>query len=136
MVAEFVIAGRRALPGKNAPWYVELESHEGSVSVYTVGLDQFDYVAHIRDLVGFEPLSVVLVRKAWGCAQVVAEVIAGAVEGVVFCDVDCMIIFDAKSKSTAYESRNALAKEMRRAFDHPEPFFERWAREANEPHEE
>jgi hypothetical protein len=128
MAAEFVIAGRRELPGGDAPWQLRLESDEGSIVVYTPQSD--DYRAHVARVVGFEPRTIVMVRKAWDCAQVVAEVLAEAIDGYVYCDFGNDLVFDAAGTHVPYGSRDELAAAMRAAFCNPAPYFERWEQAA------
>lgn len=130
MAAEFVIAGRTALPAGDEPWELELLNDEGGVIVYTPSSGDAAYTAHVARIVGFAPVSIVMVRKAWDCGQVVAELIAEAVDGAMFCDVDNAVLFDAHSdprrSPVAYPSRGALEAKLRYAFRHPEPYFARW----------
>lgn len=128
MAAEFVIAGRHALPD-DAPWELEMDNDDGGIVVYTPEKGDEEYRAYVRRIVGFDPASIMIVRKAWDCAQVVAEVIAEAVEGCVFCDFDNGIVHDAKGHHVSCSTRKDLERKMKHAFAHPEPYFRRWEKE-------
>jgi hypothetical protein len=69
----------------------------------------------------------VLVRKAWDLGRVAAEELASALEGVVFCDADGEVLFDAVGKAVLAASLQDLEDRLKHAFNHPEPFFKRWA---------
>ncbi len=139
MAAEFIVAGRRALPPRSKAWSLELRSEAGSVEVYERDED-FGSArpggSEVSDTAGWVPVCVVRVRKAWDNAQVVAEVIAQAVEGAVFSDAEWEVIFDARGQHAQPASLQALESALQAAFDNAEPYFERWAREelaAREP---
>jgi hypothetical protein len=137
MAAEFVVAGRRELPPGTVHWEFVLQSSEGGVWVYESGVaydaaGQASVKAQAAAVVGWEPRSVVLVRKAWDLAQVVAEELATVVDGAVFCDVDNEVFFDARGTIVPVDSRDELEKRLANAFNNPQPFFDRWQREERE----
>ncbi len=131
MAAEFVVLGRHPLPAGDAPWELAIEGESGGVDVYEAVLryDLAEVQRRYADALGWAPVSIVFVRKAWERAQVVAEELASAIEGAVVCDVDDEVIFDARGNRTPASSRSELAARLERAFAHPEPFFERWRAE-------
>jgi hypothetical protein len=134
MAAEFVIAGRLALPSRDKHWELEIENEEGGIDVYEAsvrydedGCKQIE--AQVTEIVGWAPRSIVFVRKAWELAQVVAEELATALEGAVYCDVDNEVFFDTAGKARPATTIPALEERLRQAFNNPQRFFDRWQRE-------
>jgi hypothetical protein len=81
MSAEFVIAGRLELPARAKPWSIEIDNAESGVEVYEASAvypDPRDVSEQVKNVVGWEPKSIVFVRNAWELAEVVAEELAAA----------------------------------------------------------
>ncbi len=137
MATVFIIAGRRELPGGNQPWEVELanDDDDDEAVVYTPVSPASKLEKYVRKTVGFQPVSIVLVN-AGDCTEVVAEVLASALDGVAFCNYDSEVSFDGAGRATPCESRSELENRIKQAFRHPEPYFARWEREAQERYTE
>lgn len=140
MGLELVIAGRLPLPKKKRAWTFELEHDgdddldEGSLDANEVGADDPEFLADVTRVAGFEPKSVVCIRPAgWDMSTIVAEVLAQAVEGLVyFYDYDSPEphrIFDAAGRAKPAESMKEIEGRIEKASKNPGPFFKRWARE-------
>lgn len=108
---------------------MQLQNDEGGVVIYEAEASG-DVEARAREVVGWTPEAIVFVRKAWDLAQVVAEELAVAIEGAVFCDVDDQVFFDAAGDARPAASLPELEARLKNAFENPEPFFERWEKEA------
>jgi hypothetical protein len=137
MPAEFIVVGRRALPPGEKPWELVVRSAEGTAELDEAaaryeGAGLASVFEHAAGIVGWLPRSLVFVRKAWDLAQVAAEELALALDGAVFCDVDGAVLFEARGAGEPVASRQELAARLQQAFDHPQPFFERWRREERE----
>ncbi|MGI5863337.1 MAG: hypothetical protein ACOX6T_14950 [Myxococcales bacterium] len=133
MAAEFIVAGRVELPERTTPWEHTIDSEQGGVLVYEASAyydaaGREELSAQVAEVVGWEPKSIVLVRKAWDLARVVAE----ELEGAVFCDVDEEVVFDAAGKGSPADSLESLQDRLESAFGNPQPFFDRWKREEQE----
>jgi len=129
MAAEFIVAGRLPLPSHSEPWTCVLQNDEGGVEVYECSVayeDPARVATEVGKIVGWQPQSVVMVRKAWDLGRVVAEELTKALQGAVFCDVDDEVFFDAKDQSKPVSSLTELDSRLHHAFMHPEPFFARW----------
>ena len=132
MSAEFVVAGRIDLPARDTPWSIEMDNDEGGIEVYeaaAVHADGQKVTAYVQSVVGWAPASIVFVRKAWERAEVVAEELAVALRGAVFCDVDAEVTFDAADAPRPASSLQELEARLRHAFDHPEAVLARKAAE-------
>jgi hypothetical protein len=137
MAAEYIVAGRCGLPPGETPWELDIQSSEGGLAIYEPAArydaaGQAGVAANTAAVVGWTPRSIVFVRKAWELARVVAEELAIAIDGAVFCDADLEIIFDARGTSVPVASRRELEERLLRAFRSPQPFFDRWEREERE----
>jgi hypothetical protein len=127
MSAEFVIAGRIDLPARDKPWSIQIDNAEGGIEVYEASAA--GVTEQVKNVVGWEPKSIVFVRKAWELAEVVAEELATALRGAVYCDVDGDVTFDAADAPRPAHSLPELEARLRHAFDHPESVLARKARE-------
>jgi len=136
MAAEYVVAGRRELPGGTnfgEPWYYVLNNEEGSLEVYQAAQrNEAELIDQADKILGWKPKSIVFVRKAWELAEVVAEELAIALEGAVFCDVACEVSFDAFEKAKPAASLPELEERLKSAFNNPGPFFEQREKESRE----
>lgn len=130
MAAEFIVAGRIELPPGDGVWDYVLKNDEGGLEVYEAAArydsatlaEQSKWVA---DVVGWAPRSIVFVRKAWELGQVVAEELARALDGIVFCDVDGVVFFDGHDQPAPAASRRALEDRLAHSFNNPQSFFAR-----------
>ncbi len=107
MALEYVVAGRRRLPGGSFrfgtwSWVFEItdEAAEaadldgtdalfeaGSCAIDEMKPSQKEFWSWVEEQVGFRPSSVVTVRKAgWEFSRAAAEVLASALDGVYFVD--------------------------------------------------
>src|SRR5262245_28175842 len=98
MGLELVIAGRRPLPAHEGSWTLQLErwfdddddvddeGDEGSLIAWEPDRGERAVFADAARVVGFEPASIVVIKPAgWDMSVVVAEELAYAIEGVVYC---------------------------------------------------
>lgn len=108
MALEYVIAGRRRLPGGlfrfgTWSWMFEIvdganqdaadfdpdaeQFEEGACAIDEIKPGQKEFWSWVEKHVGFKPGSVVTVRKAgWEFSQAAAEVLASSLDGVYFVD--------------------------------------------------
>lgn len=86
-----------------------------------VDIRQYDATEHqegsFETTAGFAPACVVVLDPAWVASEAVARELALAVEGVVWCDVDEEILFDAKGIAEPCGSRQELESRLERAFE-------------------
>jgi hypothetical protein len=129
MAAEFIVAGRVPLPAHSEPWEYVLQNDEGGLEIYESAVayeDPARVAEEVGKVVGWQPQSVGMIRKAWELGRVVAEELASALQGAVFCDVDDDVFFDAKDQPKPVSSMAELESRLHHSFMHPEPFFARW----------
>ena len=128
MAVEYYVLARTPLPGRSAPWSMVVESTEGALAISEdTSDDTRQFVKELVPELSFEPKSVIRVRKGgWELADVVAEVIASALDGLVTDDVQGGISLDAQQigASEPPASLAELEERIRDAFTSPEPFLE------------
>jgi hypothetical protein len=152
MAAEYVVAGRRALPGlfrlRAWCWVFELEQpddeeddesrfEDGACEVSEIpARGNADYHAYVAAHVGFAPKSVVTIRKAgWEFSRAAAEVLAGALDGATFVDTDPERVYAVAATAPA-RSLEELKARIVVAAGEAAAFFERWAAEEARAQEE
>jgi ribosomal protein L12E/L44/L45/RPP1/RPP2 len=161
MASEYVIAGRRALPGglfrlRTWSWTFEIEDtrsdddedYDHDAPTFDDGSFALDEIrrrgndemyAFVEKHAGFAPKSVVTLRKAgWDFSRAAAEVLAAALDGVCF--VDALVAEHGLSPAVppAAPARSILELQTRieAASREPAKFFERWAAEDDAAQEE
>ena len=152
MAAEYVIAGRRALPGGilrlgTWSWSFAFEDarseddedydydapmfDDGSLQLAEIGRrSNKAFYASVEKHAGFAPKSVVTIRKAgWDFSRAAAEVLAAALDGVYFVDgaVTEHGLEPAVTPTAPARSLGELQARIEAASREPARFFERWA---------
>lgn len=164
MALEYVVAGRRALPGgffRLRTWTFAFalederseddEDYDYDAPMFDDGSLELceirrrgngDFYAFVEKHAGFTPQSVVTIRKAgWDFSRAAAEVLAAALDGVYFVDGTVEELGLEGAAIAATEPASSVAElEARIAAASREParFFERWAeadRQAREEHD-
>lgn len=87
------------------------------------------FAEFVAGVLGWKPTVVVRVRRATDLGRVVAEELAAALDGAVYCDVDNVVFFDASGRATPAESLEVLEVRLKDAVKKPKRFFARWAKE-------
>ncbi|WPB82165.1 hypothetical protein KYC5002_24000 [Archangium violaceum] len=149
MSFEYVIAGRRALPPHEGAWVYYLEHDEDgdeddedeeyrdrfdegsleSCEILPKGNDE--YFAEVERLVGFVPAVVITIDPAaWEVSTLVAEVLAEALDGVMYCDalVDKYgLEYVPTAAAPAVTTIDELEARIFAAYEDPEPYLTRRA---------
>ncbi len=159
MALEYVVAGRRSLPGMfrlaRWSWVFSIDCSddeaeedddapswgEGSFELDEIRRnDGADFYTFVKRHAGFEPRSVITIRKAgWELSRAAAEVVAAALDGVMF--VDGLVEEHGVEQPPATppaQSIEELQARIEAAARAPAAFFERWeqaARRAQEEHD-
>ena len=149
MAAEYVIAGRRPLPGEGTwVWYFDLEDEDDDDDVVAFEGGGFelcaiersgndDFFAWVEKRAGFAPESVVTIRKAgWEFSRAAAEVVAAALDGVYFIDVVEDALEPAVAPTAPATSTAELEARIEAASREPAKIFARWAAEEAAAQEE
>ena len=159
MAYEYVIAGRRALPGgllrlRTWSWTFAIEDtrseddEEDDGEMFDDGSFALDEIrrrgndemyAFVEKHAGFAPKAVVTIRKAgWDFSRAAAEVLAAALDGVCF--VDALVAEHGLSPAVpaAAPARSILELQARieAASREPAKFFARWEAEDEAAQEE
>jgi hypothetical protein len=146
MGLEYVIAGRRALPPHEGAWVYNLEHDEDededgefrnrfdegslqSCELLPKGNDEF--FAEIERRVGFVPAVVITIDPAaWEVSTLVAEVLAEALDGVMYCDglVDEFgLEYVPTAAASAVSTIDELEARIFAAYENPKPYVTRRA---------
>ncbi|WP_120642228.1 hypothetical protein [Corallococcus llansteffanensis] len=141
---EYVIAGRRALPPHEAPWVYELEQayeeddedeerfDEGSLDACEIlPENNEEFFAAVERLVGFVPAVVITIDPAaWEASTLVAEVLADALDGVMYCDGlvnEHGLEYVPTEGAPAATTIDELEARIFASYKDPEPYFTRRA---------
>jgi hypothetical protein len=146
---EYVIAGRRALPPHEAPWVYELEQDvddedededeelkkrfdEGSLQACEILPENNEkFFAAVERLVGFVPAVVITIDPAaWEASTMVAEVLADALDGVMYCDGlvnEHGLEYVPTAGASAVTTIDELEARIFASYEDPEPYFTRRA---------
>ncbi len=157
MALEYVVAGRRSLPGivRLRPWSwvfsIDNEDVEDDddAPIWDEGSFELDeirrkgsaeFYAFVEKHAGFAPKSVVTIRKAgWEFSRAAAEVLAAALDGVLF--VDGLVEDEGVERPPATppaKSIDELQQRIEAASREAAAFFARWEeadRRAREEHD-
>lgn len=140
MALEYIVAGRRSLPGyriKPWTWVFEIDCDDDDAMVFDEGSFELaevrrrgntDFYAFVEKHVGYAPKSVLTIRKAgWEFSRAAAEVLAAALDGVLFVDglVDEQGIETVMATQPAKSIRE-LEERVEAASRDAETFFLRW----------
>ena len=119
MSLSFFVAGRLALPPRTkeetGPWSLSLAVDEDD----DLGLDAgetTDEDGWIARIVGFPPTTIIGLDPAWQASEAVARELARALEGVVFCDGDKTVSYDARGCAEPSETLGDLETRLRATF--------------------
>ena len=117
MAAEFIVGGRRKLPWHFGHWDVVIEDEDiGSINVYEPIVTR-EFAEHVKSRLGFEPRSILQIRKAWDVSEAVATALATAIDGAFYCDYDPEhVIFDAGDRGSKVPKLRELERILRQAF--------------------
>lgn len=150
MALEYVVAGRRPLPGllrfRAWSWTFELqdtrdeddEDYDHDAPMFDDGAFELveirpagnaEYYAFVEKHAGFTPRSVLTIRTAgWDFSRAAAEVLAGALDGVLF--VDGLVAehgIEQVAATNPAKSVEELQSRIEAASREPATFFDRWA---------
>ncbi|MCY1019269.1 hypothetical protein [Pyxidicoccus sp. MSG2] len=151
MSFEYVIAGRRALPPHEGAWVYYLEHDEDEVEDEDGEEDEFknrfdegslesceilpkgndEFFAEVERLVGFVPAVVITIDPAaWEVSTLVAEVLAEALDGVMYCDGlvnEFGLEYVPTAAASAVSTIDELEARIFAAYEDPKPYVTRRA---------
>jgi hypothetical protein len=105
---------------------MQIEEHQGE-ALRTWVSDQ------LGGALDFVPPAIVTIRKAWELSEVVAEVLADALGGLVTDDATLEAHYRADAPPQPIQNMAELEQRLRHAFAHPEPYLARQQQRERQP---
>lgn len=124
---EIYIIGRESLPPHAEYWNKLIGNQLETIEIYEVNNQDcpgvLQFIKKLDWELGFNPKSIIKIRKALDGAYAIAFVISESVAGIIFDDYDGALKYDSKNIVNGAESIGELEGKCKIAFDNPDPYL-------------